>query len=119
MRPTIDASTISELDDVLEAERKALLEGKLHILKDLLASKEALMEVVEQIQDPDTAAMQLLATKLKRNQLLLDGALEGIRTVAQRMARLREVKGAFETYSADGKRHEIPLFPPRSVERRA
>lgn len=117
--PRAETSTIMELGNLLEAERKALLEGDLHILKDLLSSKEALMEAVNDMPDPDRAAMQALAGKLQRNQLLLDGALEGIRAVAQRMARLREVKGALETYGADGKRHDIPLFPNRSVERRA
>ena len=56
---------------------------------------------------------------MRHNQLLLDGALEGIRAVAKRMARLRDVKGALETYGADGKRRDIPLGPESSVERRA
>lgn len=117
--PTPDTSTLTKLGDLLDAERIALLEGDLQVLKDLLSSKEALMDAVKDMPDPDRAAMQVLEGRLQRNQLLLDGALEGIRAVAQRMGRMREVKGALETYGADGKRHDIPLFPRRSVERRA
>ena len=63
--------------------------------------------------------MQMLDCKVRRNQLLMDGALEGIRAVSSRLAKLREVKGALETYGADGKKRDIIATTETSVERRA
>jgi len=98
-----------ELSELLDAEREALLKGDLEKLNALLVSKEALIEAMNAVPQTDLTTMQMLDSKVKRNQLLLDGALEGIRAVAVRMARLREVKGALETYGGDGKRHDIQL----------
>lgn len=112
-------ATITELNDLLDAEREALLKGDLERLNDLLVPKEALIEAMNAIPQTDLSAMQTLNQKVKRNQLLLDGAMEGIRAVAERMTQLREVKGALETYGADGKRHEISLGAETSVEHRA
>ena len=107
-----------ELSELLDAEREALLKGDLEKLNALLVSKEALIEAMNAVPQTDLTTMQMLDSKVKRNQLLLDGALEGIRAVAVRMARLHEVKGALETYGADGKRHDIQLDIDSSVEHR-
>jgi len=119
MTVNINAATTEELSDLLDAEREALLQGDLEKLNALLVSKETLMEAMNTVPQTDLTMMQMLDSKVKRNQLLLDGALEGIRAVAARMARLREVRGALETYGADGKRHDIPLEADSSVEHRA
>lgn len=111
--------TVTELNDLLDAEREALLQGDLEALNRLLTPKEQLIEAMNTLTVEETPELAKLDSKLRRNQLLLDGALEGIRAVANRMARLREVKGAFETYGADGKKRDIPLGPETSVERRA
>ncbi len=113
------AATPAELSDLLDLEREALLRGDLEKLSVLLVPKEALIEAMNATQQTDVSAMMLLESKVKRNQLLLGGALEGIRAVSLRMAQLREVKGALETYGADGKRRDIPLECDSSVERRA
>ncbi|MDG1170846.1 MAG: flagellar biosynthesis protein FlgN [Sulfitobacter sp.] len=112
-------TTVAELHDLLDAERQALLAGDLEALNSLLTPKEALIEAINDLELTDIPQIEMLDRKLRHNQLLLDGALEGIRAVAKRMARLRDVKGALETYGADGKRRDIPLGPESSVERRA
>ncbi len=113
-------ATTDELSDLLDKEREALMQGDLEKLASLLVPKETLIEALNAEAQTDLTSMQMLDGKVKRNQLLLNGALEGIRTVAQRMARLREVRGALETYGADGKRHNLPAGgTDSSVERRA
>jgi flagellar biosynthesis/type III secretory pathway chaperone len=107
------------LHDLLEAERSALLAGNLEKLTEMLSSKEALMDIVNARPQHDLHALKQLDQKVRRNQLLLDGALEGIRSVARRMAALRQSKGALETYGADGQRQIIELDAASSVEKRA
>ena len=118
MTANSNATTTEELSDLLVAEREALLKGDLEKLNALLVSKESLIEAINAVPQTDLSTMEMLDKKVKRNQLLLDGAREGIRAVAARMARLREVKGALETYGADGKRHDIQLDIDSSVEHR-
>ncbi len=118
MTANSNATTTEELSDLLDAEREALLKGDLEKLNALLVSKEPLIEAINAVPQTDLTTMEMLDKKVKRNQLLLDGALEGIRAVAARMARLREVKGALKTYGVDGKRHDIQLDIDSSVEHR-
>jgi flagellar biosynthesis/type III secretory pathway chaperone len=115
----MSAKTLEALNSLLDEEREALLGGDLDHLSSLLASKEALIEEMNATPQSDLAAVQTLDAKVKRNQLLLDGAMEGIRAVAQRLAHLRESKGALETYGRDGKRYNIQLAADSSVEHRA
>lgn len=118
MTSKTNAVMTEELSELLDAEREALLKGNLDKLNELLVPKEALIEAMNAVPQTDLTSMQMLDNKVKRNQLLLDGALEGIRAVAGRMAQLREVKGALETYGADGKRRDIQLDSDSSVEHR-
>lgn len=112
------AKTLEALNDLLDVEREALLVGDLDRLVGLLKSKEALITELNGTPQSDLDAVQKLDGKVKRNQLLLDGALEGIRSVAERLAHLRETRGTLDTYGPDGKRHEIELSPEKSVEHR-
>lgn len=116
---TTDTSAISELNSLLDAERAALLGGNLQEVTDLLEPKEALIIRMNETVQTDLEAMQALDDKVKRNQLLLGGALEGIKTVADRMEALRRVRNSLETYGADGKKHDITVGDRRSVEKRA
>ncbi|MGJ8618433.1 MAG: flagellar biosynthesis protein FlgN [Sulfitobacter sp.] len=107
------------LDTLLEAERAALLDGDLEKLTDMLPQKEALIDALNGVVHTDIPTLQSLDTKVRRNQLLLDGALDGIRNVAQQLAVLRRLKGSLETYGSDGKKHNIDVDMDRSVEKRA
>jgi hypothetical protein len=112
-------TAITTLSELLDAERLALLEGNLDQVTKLLDSKEALFEKVGAEAQSDAPALQALDDKVKRNQLLLNGALEGIRTVTERIAALRKVQTSLDTYDAKGRKKEIQLKPASSVERRA
>jgi flagellar biosynthesis/type III secretory pathway chaperone len=112
-------SAVDQLDALLEEERDALLSGDLERLNDMLPSKEALITTLNTDADTDHPGLQHLNIKVRRNQLLLDGALEGIRAVAKKMAHIRETRGAIETYDAEGRKKIIPAETERSVEKRA
>lgn len=107
------------LDDLLEAERDALLKGNLEKLTAMLPQKEALIDALNTGAHTDLSTLQSLDKKVQRNQLLLDGAMEGIRNVALRLAELRSLRGSLETYGSDGKKRNIDVDIEHTVEKRA
>lgn len=114
-----DEVNLEALDELLDAERQALLSGDLVTLTEMLPAKEALITALNETGQTDLPALMELDGKVRRNQLLLDGALEGIREVANRMATLRKMRSSLETYGSDGKKHNIDVATDHSVERRA
>ena len=63
--------------------------------------------------------IQPLEDKLYRNQLLLDGALDGIRAVSDRLIALREVRSALDTYDAQGRKQRVVTQNNPQIEKRA
>jgi hypothetical protein len=112
-------TSMDSLDEVLEAEREALLRGDLEKLAEMVETKEALIARLNEIMGNDLPRLRELDVKVRRNQQLLDGALEGIRAVARRMAELRRIRGSLETYGSDGKKRNIEVEADRSIEKRA
>ena len=110
---------IDELDDLLETERRALLDGDLEEIAALVIRKEALIDALNALQLPDGESLGDMRQKLDRNQALLEGALSGIRRVANRMATMRRIRDTLETYDADGTRRTIQGNVTRHVEKRA
>lgn len=114
-----DDSRITQLDQLLEDERRVLLAGELSKLAHLLPKKESLIDALGSEQTPDRDALEALNQKVERNQLLLDSALDGIRSVARRLATLRRVRTSLETYDADGRKKSIGMSKDGRVEKRA
>ncbi len=112
-------SGVEALNTLLDAERAALLEGDLESIAEMLPAKEALIEDMNGAPPIDIEAVHALGGKVRRNQLLLDGALEGIRAAVARMSALRELRAGLETYGADGQKHRIAMETDNSVEKRA
>ena len=107
------------LESLLERERDALLAGDLERVTTLLPEKQSLMERLADVPAQDAVLLRSVSDKVQRNQKLLTGAMEGVRTVTERLAALRRVRDTLETYGADGKRRNIDTDRPPSVERRA
>lgn len=107
------------LDAVLESERKALLAGNLDAIGELLQEKENLIEELSILDEFEADALSDLTGKMKRNQDLLDGALEGIRAVAGRLAAMRRVRSTLDTYDSSGTKQSIEIGQDASVEKRA
>jgi len=110
---------IDALDELLETERKHLLDGNLEALGDLLVEKEELIDAMNDMNPPVTEALSGIQLKVVRNQALLSSALEGIRAVAERVASLRQVRKSLETYDQSGRKQTYETKAKTSVEKRA
>lgn len=110
---------IDQLDDLLDAERTALLAGDLDQIARLLEEKDNLIDHLNALELKDKEPMAGVQEKLLRNQALLDGALQGIRRASARMAAMRRARKCLETYDEDGRKHAIEGQVLRSVEKRA
>lgn len=107
------------LDDLLEEERAALLTGDLEKVGRLFDRKEGLIEELSQLEQFEARTLNTLQDKMKRNQALLDSALEGIRAVAGRLAALRRVRSTLDTYDSNGAKRSIKIGKDGAVEKRA
>ncbi|WP_299372669.1 flagellar biosynthesis protein FlgN [uncultured Tateyamaria sp.] len=110
---------IDSLDDLLEAERTALLRGDLDDVTRLHDRKERLIDALNKADALDRAALAPLKDKVERNQDLLNSALEGVRSVARRLAAIRRVRKSLETYDAKGEKRTVEIRSETSVEKRA
>lgn len=110
---------IDRLDKLLEDERRALLAGDLMAIGILLRRKEALIDTLNDLPPQAGNGLQALQGKVERNQALLDGALQGIRKVAARMAAFRRIRRTMETYDAEGRKTTILGEVDHKVEKRA
>jgi hypothetical protein len=116
---TSEIIDIADLDTLLEQERTLLIEGKLERLGTLLPKKEKLVEQLLGNHELSRDVIAPLEKKLLRNQLLLDGALDGIRSVSARLAALRQVRIALDTYDAQGRKRRVITPTKPQVEKRA
>lgn len=109
---------IAKLDVLLDEERAALLGGDLGRIGACVAEKERLIDALNVAQDlrHDLGALQ---AKLVRNQGLLDGALQGIRSVAARMVTYRQIRKSMDTYDGQGRKQTIAGEVARTVQKRA
>jgi len=110
---------IDRLDELLDRERLYLLEGDLEEIAPIAAQKEELIETLNGLAPAEAPDLGSLQDKLARNQMLLDGALQGIRKVATRLAALRRIRRSLETYDASGRKQTIQGEVAHRVEKRA
>lgn len=111
--------TIDSLDDLLDEERLALLGGNLDLIGRMVARKESLIDVLNDYGKADKEVLSTLNDKVLRNQNLLGSALEGIQSVADRLAAMRRIKISLDTYDSRGNRKKIEMTLKGSVEKRA
>ena len=111
--------TIEALDDLLEAEREALLGGNIESIGQLYERKSELVEKLRVLDLKDRDEVSRLNEKISRNHALLGSALSGIRAVAQRLADVRQVRESLDTYDAHGKKSSVRTQSERSLEKRA
>ena len=110
---------IDRLDDLLECERETLLRGQLDAMADIAEEKERLIDALNALEPEEHPDLTDLQSKVARNQVLLDGALQGIRNVAARLAALRRIRRTLETYDESGRKQTIQGEVERRVEKRA
>lgn len=110
-------NSVRKLDALLDAERAALLEGRLENVGSMLEEKSRLIAALD--GPGDREELDQLSGKVRRNQQLLEGSLEGVRRVTERLEALRRVRDRFDTYGPDGKRRVVNGEQRSSVEKRA
>ncbi|SLN44863.1 FlgN protein [Roseovarius litorisediminis] len=114
-----DQKIIDRLEELLDTERSALLQGDLEKIAGLVEEKESLIDALNVLDAGPRQKLEALQKKVMRNQALLDGALQGIRTVAARMAAFRRIRRSLETYDESGQKQIIQGEIERKVEKRA
>ncbi|MBV1896408.1 MAG: flagellar export chaperone FlgN [Rhodobacteraceae bacterium] len=110
---------IDKLDELLDSEKKALVQGDIDRVGQLMPQKEYLVESLNAQDNLDRKNLARLHQKVMRNQTLLDSALEGIRAVATRMSELRRVRSGLETYDERGRKQHFGDQRSTQVEKRA
>ncbi|CUH86627.1 FlgN protein [Phaeobacter sp. CECT 5382] len=110
---------IDELDEILDLERSALVRGELKQIDALLGRKEAVMEKLNAIGELERDALNQVQSKVSRNQELLNSAMEGIRSVANRMAELRRVKKGLDVYDRSGRKSRYGTVMGQRLEKRS
>lgn len=119
MSSELTQHTIEALDILLDRERAALLEGDLDLLVSQLDEKSALIEALNDCDDAAGPGLAALQTKVLRNQALLDSALQGIRSVANRMSALHRIRRSLDTYDESGRKTTIESLAEGRMEKRA
>ncbi|WP_323776060.1 flagellar biosynthesis protein FlgN [Leisingera sp.] len=110
---------IDELDQILDHERKALMAGDLGKLEDLLARKEKVIGKLNSVSELERETLEQVQAKVSRNQQLLNSAMDGIRTVAARMAETRRIRKGLDVYDQAGKRARYSARGGGKLEKRA
>jgi len=110
---------IDQLDELLDRERQALIDGDLDFLSRLLTRKESLIIDINTLDALERSQLGGVPDKVARNQVLLNSAMEGIQAVAKRMAELRRVRQGLETYDQKGRKTRLETQSQPSVEKRA
>lgn len=107
------------LEEILEKEKQALIKGDFDLLTDLLHRKEELLNQFGEIRAERGDNLNQLKSKVARNQKLLDGAMEGIREVAERLNTVRHVQKSLDTYDRDGLKKTVVTQSGNKMEKRA
>ncbi|WP_282095724.1 flagellar biosynthesis protein FlgN [Epibacterium ulvae] len=110
---------IDQLDDILELERTALVNGQLDQLETLLEEKDALISELNEMDSFKQDELTSIHTKVTHNQALLESAMEGIRAVAARMQELRNVRKGLDVYDRMGQKTSHPNGHSQKLEKRA
>lgn len=113
-------NALARLETILEQERAALLKGELDQLQGLFREKEQVLTSLKtEKNSKDDAYVHSLQQKMLRNQTLLESAIQGIRTVKDRVLEIRKVRDSLETYDGNGHRMEVVVGRPSKLEKRA
>ncbi|WP_323763747.1 flagellar biosynthesis protein FlgN [Marinovum sp.] len=114
-----ETAILDELNDLLEIERAALLQGEIDKVGRVLDTKEKLLRELTACAPADTKDLDELRIKLSRNQELIENAMKGIEAVAKRFSTIRKVRKSLQTYDRSGHRKMIDITPGGRLERRA
>jgi len=93
---------LDALEDLLDRERRILLQGNYESLARMMAEKERLLKSVTASRS--LGAMAALKRKVERNQAMLMAASKGIRAVTDSLSRHEKTDDSLQTYDRAGHR---------------
>lgn len=96
-------TAVDSMEDLLDREREAILEGRFDLLDRLIGQKERQLKALKP-KEIDETSMARLRKQSERNAHLLDAMRQGIEAVQERLAALQGPGAALETYGSDGQR---------------
>jgi len=102
--------------DLLDRERRMILDGDLNDLNRIAIEKERLSKGLSGLSDP--RIMVDLRAASHRNAALLDAAAAGIRDAIARVREIRTQAGRLSTYTQAGQR-QAHVTASSKLERRA
>lgn len=108
---------VEDLQDLLDRERAALLEGRFEVLERLAEEKQRLAGAMLK-SEPDAGALAAVRKVAERNRDLLSAAREGLRAASARIAGLSKAKAPLATYDATGARTNLAAAAS-TLQRRA
>lgn len=105
--------TLDDLQQTLEAERSALLDGRFEDLSDTATRKEQLLDALSSGDLNDMQdELQNLRQKLAENERLLSAAQMGFSQANKRLTDIREAIGQLKTYNGAGQVKSNPTIDP-------
>lgn len=111
--------TVSDLQDLIEEERHAVLRGDLDHVARVFDRKSALIDALNGTQGGGGPDLGELRSRIERNQTLLEAAMRGARTAADRLKRMRRSRETLTLYDARGRSVDHPALGHPTFERRA
>ncbi len=108
-----------QLEDLLEWERKSLVQGDLDAVVRILSEKERMIESLATIDPDHKNQFNTVYLKAERNQELLKSALEGIRAATERISVIQKIRTTLETYDRNGQKTTVGSFVHQQIEKRA
>ncbi len=109
----------NRLTALIEEERLALLNGDLDSIAEIIERKRELITQFAENPPDSVKDIEPFRLQLRRNQMLYDHALAGLRNVADRLGTLRKLRKSLDTYDARGQRQSIDSAKENQLERRA
>ena len=110
---------VKELEDLLDRERGALIEGDFDEIERLLVRKSELIHAIGTDENVEAAELEIARKKISANRTLFDEALTGIRSVSARLEALRALRGGPVTYDVRGQSSRLDRIAPGRLEKRS
>lgn len=107
------------LKRILEAERKALKKGSYHQFATLIPVKEAALKAFVDGGGHRKKDVEALQAETRRNQVLFDATMRGMRNALRRINQVTQTERAFSTYTKDGASASLGTPGGRDLEQRA
>lgn len=106
----LERAPLSEkLQGILEAEYNALINGKIDQIEAFGEEKLQVLEAIQERSGFELHKMSHLRSKLIRNQILAQKAIEGMRLAITRAKEIERVNQRFATYNANGRQTSVDV----------